>query len=118
MSKKGKYTAFVGILIPEELDNCLRLQSLSQGRSMSKLVRLIVEQYAKDNDWTEAVLIERYADYLYSIWYLRYRETKEFSMYLKERKITLSENGKIPKKLVLAIIKECGEQKKKQSTSK
>ena len=118
MSKKGKHTAFVGILLPEELNNCLRLQSLLQGKSKSKIVRKIVERYVEDNDWTEPRLIKRYADYLLSLWHLRYRETKEFSIYIKEREITLTESVGIPSKLVLAIIKECKEQKEKQSASK
>ena len=111
-------TEFIGILVPEELDNCVRLQTLLQGKSKSRIVRSIIEQYADDNDWTEASLVKRYADYLHSLWHLRYRETKEFSVYLEETQIELLKSGKISVTLVIEIIKECDEQRKNQLGNK
>ena len=116
--QQGTQTELIGVLVQEELVNCIKLQVLLQGKNKSRIVRSIIERYADANGWTEASLVKRYADYLHSLWHLRYRETKEFSVYLEETQIELLKGGKISVTLVIEIIKECDEQRKNQLTNK
>lgn len=102
-------TAFIGVLMPDEMDNCLRLMALLQGTSKSTLVRNIVQQNMSDNGWTEPNLIERYAITVYSQWDLRYKETQSFKSYLTRIEGQLKKKKAVSEDLLGEIIKKCKE---------
>jgi len=118
MPSNQELSEFMGILLPKQLDNCLRLQALLQGTSRSAMTRKILQETMENNDWDEQNLIARYSQHLYSQWYLRYREATPFSYYLENIKSELKQKHKLPKSIIEAIIRECEEEQKRQSQSK
>ena len=104
----------LGLKLPEALDNCLRLQSLIQGRGKSDLVRDIIQQYAEDNNWSEVEMLERFARYLYNQWDLRFRDKMTIEEYVHKRDMN------VPEPLLLVIISKCNEivNQENQSTTK
>ncbi|MBN2570511.1 MAG: hypothetical protein JXA68_00165 [Ignavibacteriales bacterium] len=105
-------TNFVGILLPKELDNILRVQAVLQDTSFSALLRDILQKHAKERDWNSDGLIKKSAIYFSSEWNVRFSDTITFNEYLQRTKYTLEKKYKLPKHLVDNIIQECKEQQK------
>lgn len=103
-------TAFIGILVPDDMDNCLRLMALLQDVSKSTLVRNLLQTHMEENDWTEPNLIERYAIAVHSQWVLRYKEIKPFKTYLKGIEDQLRQKKAVSEDLLKLILKKCREQ--------
>lgn len=118
MPVNQELSEFMGLLLPKQLDNCLRLQALLQGTSRSAMTRKILQETMENNDWDEQNLVARYSQHLYSQWYLRYREATPFPEYLEQTKSKLVLKHKLPKSIIEAIIRECEEEQKRQSPNK
>jgi hypothetical protein len=104
---------FIGVYIPEAVNDCLRLQSIIESKGKSEILREILETYMKDNSWTVEKLAENLSIHYYSRWYLKHRKNKTFAAYLKDVKIILNTNYKLPDRLIKLILEQCKEQQKK-----
>lgn len=109
---------FVGLMLPKEVEVCVRLQSLLQGVKKSATIRKIIIKNLDDNGLTVAVLTERYATHLYTQWDLRYKDDSPFEQYIQDQKKYLLDVAKLPSELVDSIILECREQKNLHLASK
>ena len=103
------YDKFIAFLAPEEIDDCLRLQSLLKDTSKSTLVRGIVARFISNNNWDVEDLTDRYARHLYSQWDTRWREQIKFDQYIRDHKAFLKK-AKLPDRLIKRILELCEEQ--------
>ena len=103
------FSEFMGILLTKETDNCLRLQSLLQGVSRGELTRNIIDKYVAENGLTTSVLIDRYSEYIYTEWRLRYKERYEFQEFVDKHYISVMEKQGQPRLLINGIVKRCKE---------
>lgn len=114
----SKLNNFVGVLMSEETDNCLRLAALLQGVSKSTLVRNIIIDKVDDNNWDEDSLIDRYAQIIHMDWSLKFRDTLSFVQYMLSIKKQLKEKSNLPSDLQVKIITKCREKQQNQSKTK
>lgn len=109
-----KQTEFIGFLVPEEIDDMLRLQSVLQGVPKGSLIRHMVETHIELSEWSINDLVDRFSAYHYSKWYTRYRDVKKFENYLFEAEEEMRNVHKLPERLILQTLKRCKEQHESQ----
>lgn len=107
---KARKDRFIGFLLPESVDDCLRLQAIMQEVAKGALIRNILMEHIDNNNWTVDNLIDRYARHLYSQWDLRWRDKYDFNSFIAEAKKNLRTKSKLPEKLIKPIIEQCKEQ--------
>lgn len=117
MTKPTYFTEHMGTLLTEEADDCLRLQSLLQGVSRGELVRGIIDKYIDKNKLTSDILAERYAQYIYTEWDLRFREKMKFSAFIKQQQVIMKKLQH-PDRLVDKVTAKCEEAAQKASENK
>ena len=118
---KKKNSEFIGLLVPKETDNCLRLLSAIEDKGQGAVIRdILVEHFDhKYRQWSTDTLVDQLAQQLYSRWYSIYRDKKNLDAYLQGAKENLEIRHKLSKKLIIQISQKCKElQKKNLSQSK
>jgi hypothetical protein len=104
-----KQTEFIGFLVNEGLDDILRLQSVLLGVSKGALIRQIVESYVEVRELELDDLLARYAEYIYSKWYTRYRDVKTFEEYVIEAEDDMKNKHKLAEKLIKLTLQKCND---------
>jgi hypothetical protein len=101
---------FIGFLVPEDLDDCLRIQAIVHGEGKGSIIRKIIEEHASANKWSVDMLATEFADILYKRWYLHWKENMNWPAYIKRAETQLKDKNQ-PKHLIDTIIKKCREKK-------
>lgn len=98
---------FTGFHLDQELDLLISLTSISEGYSKSELFRIMVDDYFKKNNSTEAVLIKKVVTRAVAIFnhINGYETTISISDFRKHLKRDL-EAKKLPKYIVKSILEK------------
>jgi len=110
---------FVAFLLPEEVDDCLKLRALMQNTGRSTLVRGIVMAHAKKSEWNRQELVDKYAAFIYANWQYRGEEGVGYDEFISDLQSDLRSKKKFSKELTDLIVEACErEHKQRQSTAK